>query len=75
MRGHVQIRKKRNVRSVMGWLLRRQLRLPGADVCCAASMFKGGVCGSFRGSLGELKRRETIAFTWLFRAARRRVGV
>jgi hypothetical protein len=41
--GHVHIRKKRNVSSVMGWLLRRQLRLPGAGVCCAVSMSKVGV--------------------------------
>jgi len=34
----VQMRKKRNVSSVMGWLLRRQLSEPGAGVCCAVSM-------------------------------------
>jgi hypothetical protein len=74
MRGHVQMRKKRKVRSVMGWLLRRQLRLPGAGVCCAVSMLAGGVCGSLKGSLGELEGlgddRVHVAFP-----ARRRVGV
>lgn len=34
----VQTRKKRKVSSVMGWLLRRQLSVPGAGVCWAASM-------------------------------------
>ena len=36
----VQMRKKRKVSSVMGWLLRRQLSEPaaGAGVCCAVSM-------------------------------------
>jgi len=33
---HVQMRKKRNVSSVMGWLLRRQLSDPGAGAGGAA---------------------------------------
>ena len=35
------MRKKRKVRSVMGWLLSFQLREPGAGVCCAFSMGSG----------------------------------
>jgi hypothetical protein len=35
---YVQIRKKRNVRRVMGWLLSRQLSDPTAGACCALSM-------------------------------------
>jgi hypothetical protein len=34
----LQIRKKRKVSSVMGWLLNFQLRLPGEGVCCAVSI-------------------------------------
>jgi hypothetical protein len=40
---HIQMRKKRKVSSVIGWLLSLQLRLPGAGVCCAFSMVSLGV--------------------------------
>ena len=35
----LQMRKKRNVRSVIGWLLSLQLSEPGAGVCCAFSIW------------------------------------
>ena len=37
-RGDVQMRKKRKVSRVMGWLLSFQLSEPGAGACCAVSM-------------------------------------
>lgn len=36
---YVQVRKKRKVSSVMGWLLSLQLSEPGAGSCCAVSMW------------------------------------
>lgn len=43
------MRKKRNVRSVMGWLLSFQLSAPGAGVCWAVSMVCVGFDGWRRG--------------------------
>lgn len=37
-REDVQMRKKRKVSRVMGWLLSFQLSEPGAGACCAVSM-------------------------------------
>jgi hypothetical protein len=51
----VHMRKKRNVSSVMGWLLSFQLSDPGAGVCWAVSMVcsrsRRMWCGSFGGEL------------------------
>jgi hypothetical protein len=55
----VQMRKKRNVRRVMGWLLSRQLSDPGAGACCALSMLCGELIEGW--SCESVK----ISFTWL----------
>ena len=64
---NVQMRKKRKVSSVMGWLLSRQLNEPGAGSCCAFSMV---LCALFVSVvlLGYDPRRGKISFTstrWL----------
>jgi hypothetical protein len=58
----VHMRKKRNVKSVMGWLLSFQLSDPGAGVCWADSMACGVWCWSggaaFHVASGGAARRE-----------------
>jgi hypothetical protein len=56
----LHIRKKRNVRSVMGWLLRRQLSDPGAGACCAVSIVVWELCG---GGLAGVKMWVHVAGT------------
>jgi hypothetical protein len=51
---YVHMRKKRNVRSVMGWLLSFQLSAPGAGVCWAVSMVCEGGGRRVGGVNGEL---------------------
>jgi hypothetical protein len=66
-------RKKRKVSSVMGWLLRRQLREPGAGVCCAFSiaeilgpgLYRRGMW-AFRVTAGGVEYRKLLMLTATF---------
>lgn len=61
------MRKKRNVRSVMGWLLSFQLSAPGAGVCWAVSTVcgegggrrVGGVNGELHVASGQVRVGES----------------
>jgi len=67
------MRKKRNVRRVIGWLLSFQLSEPAAGACCALSMAGGLVCGKLHVLRGIWLRLEMRLSG--FRNACRRVGV
>ena len=71
----VQMRKKRNVRSVIGWLLRRQLSEPGAGgAVCAGSMASLLRC-EVVSCPARLMGNALVSFTWLhFSGTGRRVG-
>lgn len=60
------MRKKRNVRSVMGWLLRRQLSEPGAGgAVCAGSMAFLAAFVEVASGFAWLMGNALVSFTWL----------
>jgi hypothetical protein len=69
----VHMRKKRNVRSVIGWLLSFQLSDPAAGVCWAVSIFAVEFCGGVEAGDQGVNAELHVAFAQ--ERARRRVGV